>query len=206
MTLEEKIKFIEENKEKNYLYISPRIIQGGATLIDSYESLELYENMDDNTSKFAEKEIVNLISDANYNNEEAKSYLDFNLIFCGDFDDLPNGMGSLIDFIINSKERIVAVYRYVRDTEQRNFFVGFAQTETIYKYGYLYLSLAKLLEEFEKNNIKYEIDTTLDRYTPSLYRDDKSTKFVISYNPQKKLESENGNQLKKVRKELSRRT
>ena len=38
MTLEEKAKFIEESKEKNYLFISPRIIKGGATLVGSYET------------------------------------------------------------------------------------------------------------------------------------------------------------------------
>ena len=83
MTLEEKAKFIEESKEKNYLFISPKIIKGGATLVGSYEALELYENMDDNTIKFAEKEIANLISSANYSNEEASNYLNFNLLFCG---------------------------------------------------------------------------------------------------------------------------
>lgn len=202
MTLEEKAKFIEESKEKNYLFISPKIIKGGATLVGSYEALELYENMDDNTIKFAEKEIVNLISSANYSNEEASNYLNFNLLFCGEFDDLPDDMGSPIDFIMKNKERIVAVYRYVKSTEQREFFVGFAQSETIYNYGYLYLSLAKLLEEFEKNDVKYEIDTTLDRFTPALYRDDTATRFVISYSPEKEIESEKGHQLKKVRKEV----
>lgn len=202
MTLEEKAKFIKESKEKNYLFISPRIIQGGATLVGSYEALELYESMDDNTAKFAEKEIVNLISNANHNNEEAKNYLNFNLVFCGDFDDLPNDMGSPTDFIMKNKERIVAVYRYVKNTEQREFFVGFAQSETIYNYGYLYLSLAKLLEEFEKNNVKYEIDTTEDRFTPALYRDDTATRFAISYSPKKEIESEKGHQLKKVRKDV----
>lgn len=156
--------------------------------------------MDDNTSKFAEKEIINLIANANDNNKEVKNYLDFNLIFCGDFNDLPNDMGNAIDFIMNNKERIVAVYRYIKDIEQRNFFVGFPQTENNYKYGYLYLNLAKLLEEFDKNNIKYEIDTTVDRYTPSLYRDDASTKFVISYNLEK--DNKKRHQLKKVKKEV----
>ena len=198
MNLEEKKEFIKVSKEKNYLYISPRIIKGGATLVDNYETLELYENMDDNTSKFAEKEIINLIANANDNNKEVKNYLDFNLIFCGDFNDLPNDMGNAIDFIMNNKERIVAVYRYIKDIEQRNFFVGFPQTENNYKYGYLYLNLAKLLEEFDKNNIKYEIDTTVDRYTPSLYRDDASTKFVISYNLEK--DNKKRHQLKKVKK------
>ena len=201
MTLEEKAKFIEESKEKNYLFISPRIIKGGATLVDSYEALELYESMDENTKKFAEKEIVNLISNANYNDKEAKDYLNFNLVFCGDFDDLPNNMGSPIEFIMENKERIVAIYKYVKSTEQREFFIGFAQSETIYKYGYLYLNLAKLLEEFEKNNVKYKIDITEDRYTPSSYRDDAATRFVISYSPKKDIESEKGQQLKKVKKE-----
>ena len=199
MTLEEKAKFIKESKEKNYLFISPRIIQGGATLVGSYEALELYESMDENTKKFAEKEIVNLISSANYNDKEAKEYLNFNLIFCGDFDDLPNDMGSTIDFIMKNKERIVAVYRYVKSTEQRAFFVGFAQSETIYNYGYLYLSLAKLLEEFENNNVRYEIDTNVDRFTSSVYRDDTATKFVISYSSKKEIESEKGHQLKKTK-------
>lgn len=202
MTLDEKAKFIEESKEKNYLFISPKIIKGGATLVGSYEALELYENMDDNTIKFAEKEIVNLISSANYSNEEASNYLNFNLVFCGDFDDLPDDMGSPIDFIMKNKERIVAIYRSVKNTVQREFFVGFAQSETIYNYGYLYLSLAKLLEEFEKNNVKYEIDTTMDRFTPAMYRDATATRFVISYSPKREIESEKGHQLKKVRKEV----
>lgn len=202
MTLEEKAKFIEDSKEKNYLFISPKIIKGGATLVGSYEALELYESMDENTKKFAEKEIVNLISNANYNDKEVNKYLKFNLIFCGDFDDLPNDMSSPIDFIMNNKERIVAVYRYVKSTEQREFFVGFAQSETIYNYGYLYLSLAKLLEQFEKNNVKCEIDTTADKFAPAIYRDDTATNFVISYSPKKEIESEKGQQLKKVRKDV----
>ena len=189
MTLEEKAKFIEESKEKNYLFISPKIIKGGATLVGSYEALELYENMDENTKKFAEKEIVNLISNANYNNKEEKNYLNFNLVFCGDFDDLPNDVGSPIDFIMKNKERIVAVYRYVKSTEERDFFIGFSQSETIYNYGYLYLSLAKLLE-----------DTTQDRFTPALYRDEAATRFAISYSPKKEIESEKGHQLKKIKR------
>lgn len=111
-------------------------------------------------------------------------------------------MGSPIDFIMKNKERIVAVYRYVKSTEQREFFVGFAQSETIYNYGYLYLSLTKLLEEFEKNDVKYEIDTTVDRFAPAMYRDDTATRFVISYSPEKEIESEKGHQLNKVRKEV----
>lgn len=196
MTLEEKIKFIEEHQQKNYVLFSPITIRNGETLVSGYETLELYENMDKNTKKFAEKEIVNLISNAKYNNKETKNYLNFRLYFCGDFSDLPNDIG--MDFIMNNKEKIVAEYKYVKGTEQREFFIGFVQSETIYNYGYLYLNLAKLLEEFEKNNISYKIDTTVDESVPYLCIDDAETKFVISYNPEK----EKGHQLKKVRKEI----
>ena len=126
----------------------------------------------------------------------------FSLYLHIDFDDLPNDMGSPIDFIMKNKERIVAIYRYVKNTEQREFFVGFAQSETINNYGYLYLSLAKLLEQFEKNNVKCEIDTTVDKFAPTMYRDDTATNFVISYSPKKEIESEKGQQLKKVRKDV----
>lgn len=201
MTLEEKLKFIEENKKKKYLYVSPRCIQGGATLVGSYEALELYNDMAENTKKFLEKEIANLISNANYNNKEVEESLNFSLIFCGDFDDLPNNIGSPIDFIIKNKKRIVAIYRYVNSTERREVFVGFSQSKTLYNYGYLYLNLETLLEEFEKNNIKYKIDSTEDRFIPAMYRDEKITNFVISYNQKKEIENEEGHQLKKVRKE-----
>ncbi len=202
MTLEEKMKIIKESKEKNYLYISPRVIQSGATLIDSYETLELYENMNENTSKFAEKEIANLIATSKCNNQEARNYLDFNLIFCGNFDDLLQNTDSPIDFIMNNRDRIVAVYRYVTGTETRHFFVRFDQTETVNKYGYLYLNLEKLLKVFEVANISFEIETAIDRYTPFIYRDDSSTRFVISYNPKKELENGKGHQLKKVKSKI----
>ena len=105
-----------------------------------------------------------------------------------------------IDFIMKNKERIVAIYRYVKSTEERDVFIGFSQSETIYNYGYLYLSLAKLLEEFEKNNVKYEIDTTQDKFIPALYRDEAATRFAISYSPKKEIESEKGHQLKKIKR------
>lgn len=197
MIKEEKAKFIEENKEKNYLFISPRIIKGGAVLVDDDKTLELYENIGENTKKIAEKEIIKLISNAKYSEKEEKNYLNFNLIFCGDFDDLPNGNFNPVDFIMENKEKIIAVYRYVKSRQPRNIFVRFSQTEEIYNYDYLYLSLEKLLEEFEKKNIKYEIDTTEDRDIPSMYRDEKTTKFVISYSPKKEKEREKVYQLKK---------
>ena len=185
MTLEEKTKFIAENKSKNYLFVSPRAIQGGAVLVCDYETLELYESMDENTEKFAEREIVNLVSTAKCNKSAAQNYLNLTLIFCGNFHDLPDNIGRPTDFIMNNKEKFVAVYKYVKNTEQVEFFVGFAQSKTIYNYGYLYLNLAKLLDEFDKNNIKYEIDTAQDRNIPSAYIDERITKFLISYSPEK---------------------
>lgn len=199
MTIGEKAKFIKESREKNYLFISPRMIKGGANLVSDYESLELYEKMNENTKKFAESEIVDLISSTK---DGATNLLNFNLVFCGDFDDLPDNLGSPIDFILNNRDRIVAIYQYVESTTQRNFFIGFDQSETVYNYGYIYLSLSKLLEEFDNNNVMYKIDTTLDRFTRAAYRDDTVTKFVISYSPKKEIEDNKGPQLKKVRKDV----
>ena len=87
MTLEEKINFINENKSKNYLFVAPRRIQGGAVLVNSYATLNMYDKMDENTEKFAEEEIVNLLSSAN-NDNSASVELAFNLIFCGSFEDV----------------------------------------------------------------------------------------------------------------------
>lgn len=45
MTLDEKVKIIEEGKEKDYLFISPRIIKPGAKLVENYETLNLYKKL-----------------------------------------------------------------------------------------------------------------------------------------------------------------
>ena len=55
MTLDEKVKIIEEGKEKDYLFISPRIIKPGAKLVENYETLNLYEKMAENTKKICRK-------------------------------------------------------------------------------------------------------------------------------------------------------
>ncbi len=200
MTLEEKIENIKENKAKNYLVISPKIIRGGAKLVDSYETLRLYQSMDENTQKFAEEKIVDLISNAE--GKEIQERMTFHLIFCGDFDDLdwPDEIDSPSDYIMRNKDKIVAVFRYVKSTEQRKSFIDFEQMETIYKYDYIYLDLAKLLEEFDKHNIKYEIDTTEDRYIPAMYKDETATKFLISYSPDKENKKGKASQLKRIKK------
>lgn len=194
MTLEEKAKFIIERQKNNYMFISPRFIQGGATLVNSYKTLQLYEHMDENTEKFAEEEIFNLILKANYSNETEKNYLDFDLIYCGDSDDLLHNRDNNIDFIMNNRDSIVAVYRYAKSADRS--FIDLVKSDTIYSYDYLYLSLTKLLDEFEQNNVKYEIGTIYDRFVPDC--EDHSTRFVISYCPTKEIESERGNQFKKV--------
>lgn len=186
MALEEK--FISENEDNNYLLVSPRMVQGGITLVNNYETLKLYKNMDDNTIEFVGDEINNLISMAISNDKEAKDYLTFQLIFCGDFDELPEDMCSFEEFINRYKERIVAVYRYVQKVKHKELFVGFSQSETIYDYGYIYLNLAKLLEEFDKASVEYRIDTNDSRQ--NLYKQDNSTRFIVSYNPKPEMNDE----------------
>lgn len=181
MNLEEKIKFIVESKGKHYLVISPEFIGEGLPLFTTCKGLKLYENMEENTKKFAEEKIVNLISEAQYKDKEEKDELIFKLFFCGGHDDYH---GIPIDFIMKNKEKIVA--RCVQSKKN------------------VYLSLGKLLDEFEKYNIKYKIiNTPKDRSLPPKYRDIETTRFIISYNPKKEIEDEiedeKGHQLKKVR-------
>lgn len=201
MNIEDEVRFIEKAKNKKYLLLSPRGIRGGVKLVNNHKTMELYKNMDRNTIEFANIEIVDLISKANYDKEEAKNDLKLKLVFDGDYDDLPEELNNPIDIIMAVKDRIVAVYDYVESTEERKFFVGFSQTETIYNYGHLYLNFAILLEEFDNNNIKYNIDITKDMHIRSIYRDDSVTNFVISYNPKKEIKEEKGYQLKKVRED-----
>ena len=185
MTLEEKINFINENKNKYYLFVSPRRIQGGAVLVNSYATLNMYDKMDENTEKFAEEEIVNLLSSAN-NDNSASVELAFNLIFCGSFEDVDkSNCKGFDDFLQKNKDKIVAIYRYVKNTYQRNFFVGFSQTETVYNYGYIYINLAKLLDLFEQNDISYDISNS---YNPYTQRDENITNFIFTYSKNKKLQ------------------
>ena len=197
MNIDDKIKRIQENQEKNYVYVSPRMFTNGARLATNLESLNLFDNMNENTKNFAEDKIVNLISNANINDKEISEVLRFNLIFQGTIFDLPDDLGNTIDFILNNRERIVAVYKYVESTEERKFYLKYPRTETYYNYGYLYISLDELLKEFEEKGISYKIDekNDIDGYMRTAYRDDTETKFVISYNPKK----ENNNESKKTR-------
>ena len=181
MTIEEKIKLLEERKKENRLFFSPRMISGGAHIVYDYDSLELYENMDEATNTFAEKEIVNLISKAKERNQEAHKILKLNLIFDGDFDDLPEDLSNPIEYILNNKDKFIAVYKYIKDVEEREFFLGFNRVEKTNKYGYIYLNYSKLFSIFEQNNINYEIDLNVNNYNSG----DQETNFILSYNPLK---------------------
>ena len=183
MTVEEKIQFIKEQKEKNYLQICPNIIQSGITLVNNFETLELYENMDINTIKFAEEQIVNLLSNSR-DNEEIKKYLDLSFIFCGDYKELEKCEKLSTDLLIDCSEKIVAVYKYVKSTESRSYFIGFEQHETINNYGYIYLNFKLLLDELKKNNIKYNIDVDTQMYNPYSYGE-KKFNFIMSYSKEK---------------------
>ena len=175
MTIKEKVNKINEYKNKNYLFVSPRIVISDAKIVYDYESLELFENMEENTIKFAEREIVNLMTNAENENKSLK----LNLIFDGDFDELPSIHNSILNFILNNKERFIAVYQYIKEIQEKEFFLGFNQVERINKYDYIYLDYAKLFKIFEENNINYNIDLSINEYTDK----DQATKFNLSYCP-----------------------
>lgn len=185
MTLEEKIKFIKKCEDENNLFISPNIIQGGAILVDSFETLKLYNNMSINTDKFIEE----LLQKFKYRSDS--QVIDFSLVFCGDFEDLPNKRVDFIDFIKDNRDRIIIVYKFIKSVEKRDIFCGFNQFELVKNYDYIYLNFSQMLDGFEKNDIEFNID----------YNDcnDSFTRFIICYNPKKEID--NGYQFKKVRKE-----
>jgi len=171
---------VEADKEKNYLFISPRCIEGGAVLVNSYETLKLYENIDSNTLKFAHQEIFDLMQSAKSENGKAKKYFEFTLIFCGDFDDIESAPTDFSEFVNSTKKRIIAIYNYVEDVGKKEIFIDFSQTEAVYKCGFVYLDLKKLLEEFRKNDIKCEICTIQNSYRHISYVNERLTQFVIS--------------------------
>lgn len=158
--------------------------------------------MKKNTRLFAEREIANLITKTKDNESEEKKILRFNLVFCGGFDNLPSELGNPVEFIMNNKERIIAIYKYVQSREERKYFIGFEQTEMINHYGFVFIKLDQLLELLAEHDIEYKVDETIDRYTPSYCRDDSETKIIISYNPKKEIKEE-GPKLAKTKKEVN---
>ena len=190
MTLEERKRMIKELSKKYNIYISPRMIQRGMGLVHDSDSLTLFEKMDENTRLFAEKTILDLYSSSKRNDDEAQSHLGVSLVFDGDFSEFLENIGPIEDFIINNKDRFIAIYKYVESTEERTDYIGFYHKETIYNYGSIYLNFAKLLDFFDENDITYRIDLSIDRYTPSAFRDDTITNFVLKYNPKKELDEQ----------------
>ena len=119
MTLEERKRMIKELSKKYNIYISPRMIQRGMGLVHDSDSLTLFEKMDENTRLFAEKTILDLCSSSKRNDDEAQSHLSVSLVFDGDFSEFLENIGPIEDFIINNKDRFIAIYKYVESTEER---------------------------------------------------------------------------------------
>lgn len=176
MTIQEKAKLITEYKNKNALHISPKELRGGATLVYNYDSLELYENIKQNTEEYTKRIISNFISKAEKGKSESSIVL--YLIFDGDFDELPDKLSPFSDFVESSKDKIIAIHQYVKSIEEKEFFVGFPQVQTIYNYGYLYLSFGQILEAFKENNINYEFKTPVNS---SYSFDARATEIVLTY-------------------------
>ena len=181
MNLDEKFRIIDKDKNNCYLFISPICIQAGARLISDYKSLELYEEMDNNTLRFVEKEISDIVS-----NDAEERKIGFNLIFCGDFDELPDNLFNIDDFIMGSS-KIVAVYKYIIGRKKRNFYMRGFQFDNEYEYGYMYLNFAKLLDFFRDRGIMVSIDKAEDRNM--FFVDDTVTRFILNYNVKRSLDN-----------------
>ena len=167
------------------LYISPKGIKWGANLSLNYSSNLLLESMDENTQKFANLVITNLVSLFENNPEHAIDYLDFNLVFCGSVEEIQNNI-TFEEFIKNNSDKIIAIFKSVKSSDTKSFIVDFVQTETDYKYDYIYLKLSKLFEVFNSYGIEYKVDTTPRVQQQGIYNDEASTRIIVSYTPQKK--------------------
>lgn len=193
--IEEKTNKKEEWKAGKYLYISPRLIRFGATLVDSHETLELYENMEQNTINFADQIITNIIAAAEKSKAEVRSLLTFHLIFCGRKEDIAKNTGNSIDFIMQNCDRIVAVYKLEAGNKQEADMAKLDKQQKKNKSQYIYLNLKQFFQKLSENHIHYEIEKKDSRYVPTIYRLDASTKLLIQYSPVKDYENDKGYQL-----------
>ena len=177
LTKEEIINKINEYKEKNFLTISPKIIQGDANLVTDYHTLQLYENREVVTRNFVNEQVVDFM----YGSEEKKE-LSFHTIFCGDFRDLPDHL-SFSGLLENKQEKIVLIYSILDYVETKKYFIGFPQQTTINHYRRIYLDYSLLKE----NNISIEVlkNDHQSARIPSYYRDDSLTTFVLSKQKEK---------------------
>ena len=198
LTREEMINKINEYKEKNFLIISPRMIQGGANLVTDYHTLQLYENKEIVTRNFVNELIVNLMC-----NNEGKKEISFHVIFCGDFDDLPDCL-SFSNLLEAKQEKVVLIYSILDYVETRKYFIGFPQQTTINHYRQIYLDYSLLVSLLKENNIDIEVlknEHQLARI-PACYRDDTLTTFVLS-NQKEKID---GQQVPTLKKKIESKT
>lgn len=198
LTREEMINKINEYKEKNFLIISPRMIQGGANLVTDYHTLQLYENKEIVTRNFVNELIVNLMC----NNEEKKE-IPFHVIFCGDFDDLADCL-SFSNLLEAKQEKVVLIYSILDYVETRKYFIDFPQQTTINHYRQIYLDYSLFVSLLKENNIDIEVlknEHQLARI-PACYRDDTLTTFVLS-NQKEKID---GQQVPTLKKKIESKT
>mgnify|MGYP005768435471 CR=1 FL=1 len=199
MTFEEKLKRIKRSDEETYLLISPRVIEPAGSLVDNDETLELYSHIEDNTKEFAAQIMNKLVNNANFYEREDNTTIDLGLIFCGDFNNIFDYLNSPGDFIINNKEKIIAIYAYPILDRESDYLDEYYLEEEIQGFGYIYISLEELLSILDKNNFKYMIDVDAKRDLDKIGNNKLLTSFVISYTPDKKIEKENGLKLTRKR-------
>lgn len=180
---------LENMEGKSSFIISPRLIQK-VSIFDEQNSLELLEKMEENTTKFAKKLISKLISTTTFGDEEVKKYLDFHLILCDDYENLPKGIDDPIKYIMDNKEKVIAIFEYIKSSEQIKFFTDYmlANTKQINNYAKVYLDFEKLLKILEIGDITFNVYNPEDRYGLLDRKDEAVTNFVVSYNPKKDLE------------------
>ena len=200
MTFEEKLKRIKKTDEETYLLISPNLIEPAGSLVDSDETLELYSHIDDNTKEFASEIMAKLVSNANFYEREDKITVDLGLIFCENFNNIFDYLSSPGDFIINNKEKIIAIYAYPILDRESDYLEDYYLEEEIQGFGYIYISLEILLGILDKNNFKYMIDVDAKRDLDTIGNDKLMTSFVISYTPEKKIEKDNSLKLAKKKR------
>lgn len=198
MTFEEKLKRIKRSDEKNYLLISPSLIEPAGSLVDSDETLELYSHIEDNTKEFVRKIMAKLVNNAKYYGREDKITVNLGLIFDGNFKSIFDYFNSPEDFIINNKEKIIAIYAYPILDRENTYLEDYYLEEEIQGFGYIYISLEELLSTLDKNNFKNMIDIDANHNWNTTGDNKLLTSFVISYTPEKKVEKNNN--LKLMRK------
>lgn len=198
MTFEEKLKRIKRSDEKNYLLISPSVIEPAGSLVDSDETLELYSHIEDNTKEFVREIMTELVNNAKYYGREDKISVNLGLIFGGNFKNIFDYLNSPEDFIISNKEQIIAIYAYPILDRENTYLEDYFLEEEIQGFGYIYISLEVLLNTLDKNNFKYMVDVDANHNWNTTGDDKLLTSFVISYTPEKKVEKNNN--LKLMRK------